>query len=162
MLDITDMNCKRKSESDIPDSVYDELILSGVNCSDCNEKLSKLEIVMHKHAGITKQEEMSCHKCWMGVAYDNNENTLMKIIAGRSILENTLTNTIFIASKTEEETQCKGKTREHIMWVGNLDIPVPNVAELMRELYEEIKHGDDEHKQWLKDKIELFITQKCL
>ncbi len=47
-----------------------------------------------------------------------------KIIAGKSILENTNTKTIFIADKLTEETQCKGDNRNHIEKVGDLDISV--------------------------------------
>lgn len=32
--------------------------------------------------------------------------------------------------------------------------------DLFKELYEEIAHGDDEHRKWLKDKIDEFITKK--
>lgn len=35
------------------------------------------------------------------------------------------------------------------------------LVSLLRELYEEIRHGDEEHQQWLKDKIEDFIKRKC-
>lgn len=35
-------------------------------------------------------------------------------------------------------------------------------ARMLRELYEEIKHGDEEHQQWLKNKIETFIKQRNL
>lgn len=30
---------------------------------------------------------------------------------------------------------------------------------LFLQLYEEIKHGDEEHQQWLKDKIDKFIEE---
>jgi hypothetical protein len=46
------------------------------------------------------------------------------ITRGKSILENTRTNTVFIADETCEKTQCKGKNREHIQKVGELDINV--------------------------------------
>jgi hypothetical protein len=85
-----------------------------------------------------------------------------KITANKSILENTKTNCVFIATKACEETQCEGPNREHIEWVGELDVPVPDCAELMRELYERIKHGDQEHMDWLKSEIESFIDTKCL
>lgn len=35
-----------------------------------------------------------------------------------------------------------------------------NNVSLFRELYEDIKHGDEEHQKWLKDKIEEFIKLK--
>ncbi|AGO48282.1 hypothetical protein Phi17:1_gp6 [Cellulophaga phage phi17:1] len=85
-----------------------------------------------------------------------------KIIANKSILENTSLNCIFIATKATEETQCLGNNRNHIQWVGDLDIPVPDVAVLIMELYDEIKHGDDEHKLWLKEKMQEFIDRKCV
>ncbi len=85
-----------------------------------------------------------------------------RITANKSILENTLTNSVFIATKATEETQCKGENREHIVWVGELDIPIPDTEELIMKLYEEIKHGDEEHQKWLKDKIKMFIEIECL
>ena len=30
------------------------------------------------------------------------------------------------------------------------------VYELLDKLYEDVKHGDDDHQKWLKDKIEEF------
>lgn len=36
------------------------------------------------------------------------------------------------------------------------------MAELLRQLYEEIKHGDAEHQKWLYDKIEDFIKERGL
>lgn len=36
------------------------------------------------------------------------------------------------------------------------------IAELLRELYIEIQHGDEEHKAWLRDKIEQFIKERGL
>jgi hypothetical protein len=34
------------------------------------------------------------------------------------------------------------------------------IRSLFLELYEETKHGDEEHQQWLKDKINDFIDKK--
>lgn len=31
---------------------------------------------------------------------------------------------------------------------------------LMKDLYEDIKHGDDEHREWLRVKMEEFVTRK--
>lgn len=84
-----------------------------------------------------------------------------KIIAGKSILLNTATNTTYIATKLTEKTQLEGPNRNHIEWTGELDIPIPDVEEILWQLYEDIKHGDDEHQQWLKDKIQMFILQNC-
>jgi bacterioferritin (cytochrome b1) len=85
-----------------------------------------------------------------------------KIIANKSILENKATKCIFIATKLTEETQCMGANREHIEWVGELDISVPDVAEVLRKLFKEIEHGEQEHRDWLKDKIETFIYDNDL
>ena len=82
---------------------------------------------------------------------------MQKITAGKSILENTSTNTVFIATKATEQTQCKGENRDHIVWVGELDVAIPDSKKLILQLYEEIKHGDEEHQKWLKNKIDLFI-----
>lgn len=30
---------------------------------------------------------------------------------------------------------------------------------LLNDLYEEIKHGDDDHKKWLKDRIDQFVKE---
>lgn len=80
-----------------------------------------------------------------------------KITAGKSILLNTLTNTTFIATEVTAETQLEGPNRNHIEWVGELDIPVPNVPEILWRLFDEIKHGDYGHQKWLRDKIQFFI-----
>lgn len=82
------------------------------------------------------------------------------IIAYKSILENTVLGTVFIAGPLEAQTQCEGENRDHIEWVGDLDVPVTDVAVVLRELYEEIKHGDQEHQDWLRNKIEEFIDFK--
>ncbi len=37
-----------------------------------------------------------------------------------------------------------------------------NSAKLMMELYEEIKHGDEEHQEWLKEKIKDFIKRRSI
>lgn len=86
----------------------------------------------------------------------------MRIIAYKSILENTLNNCVFIATPLDAITQCEGENRNHIQWVGELDVPVEDVAVLLRELYEEIKHGDQEHQDWLRNKIEEFIKYRGL
>jgi hypothetical protein len=85
---------------------------------------------------------------------------MKRIIAGKSILENTKTNTIFIASTVEQKTQLKGENRNHIIWAGELDVAIPDTKKLMMQLYEEIKHGDKDHQKWLKEKIQLFIEIK--
>lgn len=35
-----------------------------------------------------------------------------------------------------------------------------SVADLLRQLYKECEHGDEEHRKWLKDKFEDFITKQ--
>lgn len=35
-----------------------------------------------------------------------------------------------------------------------------NAIELIWSLYEEIKHGDEEHQKWLKDKIVEFLSTR--
>lgn len=85
-----------------------------------------------------------------------------RITAGRSILENTATGAVFIATKATEETQCLGPNRDHIQWVGELDVPIPDAAALLRELCAEIEHGDESHRAWLRAAVESFIERKCL
>lgn len=85
-----------------------------------------------------------------------------RIIANRTILLNTATNCTFIANKLDEDTQTgTGENDKHIEWTGQLDISIiSNFENLLNELYEEIKHGDEEHQQWLKDKIQEFISKQ--
>lgn len=85
-----------------------------------------------------------------------------KIIANKTILENTQTKAIWIAGKSDEETQLQHPSHSHIRPIGQITIPVKDTGEWMMKLYEEIKHGDDEHQQWLKNKIESFIERNCL
>lgn len=35
-----------------------------------------------------------------------------------------------------------------------------SVKKILNDLYKEIKHGDKEHKKWLKDKIQEFIKTR--
>jgi hypothetical protein len=50
---------------------------------------------------------------------------MSKIIAGRSILLNTVTNCTFVASKTDEEVQTSTRDSDkHIEWFGELNFPV--------------------------------------
>lgn len=42
-------------------------------------------------------------------------------------------------------------------WATHFDeIIKSRIQEKLDELYEDIKHGDEEHQKWLKDKIEEF------
>lgn len=36
------------------------------------------------------------------------------------------------------------------------------VKDLFEQLYEQIKHGDEEHQKWLKDEIDKFVTDKVV
>ena len=40
--------------------------------------------------------------------------------------------------------------------------PKSTVIALFNQLYEEVKHGDDEHQKWLHDKIQDFIKENVL
>lgn len=53
----------------LPEEIYDKYNNIKVFCSDCGEKLTRSEIMMHRHVGITEAEEMSCTGCWMKVDY---------------------------------------------------------------------------------------------
>jgi len=87
----------------------------------------------------------------------------MKIIANKSILHNNVTNCTYIAGKLDEKVQTGTRENDqHIEWMGDLDIPTKPQADTFRMLYEQIKHGDQEHQDWLKDKIEYFIKQQGL
>lgn len=44
----------------------------------------------------------------------------------------------------------------------NKEIKNAAIITLFKELYEEIKHGDEEHQKWLKDKIEDFIKRRVV
>ena len=43
---------------------YDELIKTGVVCSNCGKKLIDMEITMHRFTGIINPNEMMCQTCW--------------------------------------------------------------------------------------------------
>jgi hypothetical protein len=85
-----------------------------------------------------------------------------KVIAYKTILINTSTNCTFIASKLDEQIQTGSRNNDsHIEWAGELDISIiNNLKYLLYELYEDIKHGDEEHQLWLKNKIDDFIKIK--
>ena len=36
------------------------------------------------------------------------------------------------------------------------------IREILWKMYEEIKHGDEEHQAWLREKIENFIKENKL
>jgi len=85
----------------------------------------------------------------------------MKIIAGKSILHNNITNCTFIAGEVDEITQLSHHNHSHIEWVGDLNYAYPKQTPLLWELFEEIKHGDEDHQNWLKEAIQSFIDRKC-
>jgi len=70
-FELTDDKLKKGGE-EIPESEYDNLINQGVSCSYCGGQLSKDEITMHRHVGITETKDMSCQGCWMKAAYGDN------------------------------------------------------------------------------------------
>lgn len=84
------------------------------------------------------------------------------ITANLTVLHNTKTGAIFLATKATEETQCEGENRNHIKPIGDLTIKAPDAALLIRKLCAEILHGDDEHRKWLISKCENFIERECL
>ncbi len=43
---------------------------------------------------------------------------------------------------------------------GSYIVPPGKLKQMFMDLYEECKHGDDEHMNWLKNKIETFIDAK--
>ena len=45
------------------------------------------------------------------------------------------------------ETNSEESYNEHMKYMFN-------------ELYEDIKHGDEDHQKWLKDKINEFLTKR--
>lgn len=83
-----------------------------------------------------------------------------KITAYKSIVENTSNGSTFLASPLDEKVQYLNHSNNKTEWVGELDVAADNPADIIRELYEEIKHGDQEHQDWLKRKIEDFIEFK--
>lgn len=52
------MNNKLEYSELILESDYEKLLLTGVMCSNCGEKLSDTEIKMHKFVGIIEPTEM--------------------------------------------------------------------------------------------------------
>lgn len=83
-----------------------------------------------------------------------------KITAYRSIVENTSNGSTFLAGPLDEKVQYLNHENNKTEWVAELDVAADDPAEILRELYEKIKHGDEDHQKWLKDKIESFIEFK--
>jgi len=72
----------------------------------------------------------------------------LKVTAHKTILWNKSTDAVFLAGKLEETTQLEGTNRSHIVPVGcELTISPPDIRQVLLKLYEEIKHGDDEHQK---------------
>lgn len=65
------MNNKLEYSELILESDYEKLLLTGVMCSNCGEKLSDAEIKMHKFVGIIEPTEMCCQTCWLKFAYSD-------------------------------------------------------------------------------------------
>ncbi len=84
------------------------------------------------------------------------------ITAGLTILCNTSTGAIYVATKATEETQCEGEARNHIKPIGDMTIKTLDTADVIRKLCRGILHGDDEHKEWLIQECENFIERECL
>lgn len=65
---------------------------------------------------------------------------MKKIIAGKTILLNTVTNTTFIASNLDEKVQSGTRENDqHIEWTGELDIEVickDDIDAAMREVWD--------------------------
>jgi len=80
------------------------------------------------------------------------------ITAYKSILENKDLGTVFIASPLDEKVQYLNHENNNTVWVGELDVAVNNTAEILRKLFQEIKHGDQDDQDWLENKIEDFIN----
>jgi len=73
----------------------------------------------------------------------------------RLIIENKTNNTEFSCSLTETY-----KYLQHLKY-RKYPIPFERLCKsYLRELFQEIKHGDQEHQDWLENKIEDFIKEK--
>ena len=65
------MEEKNKNLRIISEKEYKKLLLSGVMCSCCGNKLRDDEILIHRFVGITDAKHMMCQMDWMRVAYMN-------------------------------------------------------------------------------------------
>ncbi len=83
-----------------------------------------------------------------------------KIIANKSIITNTISGCTYIATKANIIRENNHGADPKIQWEGDLTQPIPDLSVVLMELYEEIKHGDQEHQEWLKNKIADFINLK--
>ncbi len=85
-----------------------------------------------------------------------------RITANLTVLGNKNTGAVFLATSLAEKTQCSGENRDHIVPIGDLTIKVADPIDLIMKLYEEIKHGDQEHQDWLLNKCKEFLNKNCL
>lgn len=65
------MEEKSKNLGITSEKEYEKLLLSGVMCSCCGNKLSNDEILTHRFVEITDAKDMMCQMDWMRVAYMN-------------------------------------------------------------------------------------------
>jgi len=65
------MEEKNKNLGITSEKEYEKLLLSGVMCSCCGNKLSNDEILTHRFVEITDAKDMMCQMDWMRVAYMN-------------------------------------------------------------------------------------------
>jgi hypothetical protein len=63
------MKAENKNLRITSEKEYEKLLLSGVMCSCCGDKLSNDEILTHRFVGITESKDMMCQIDWMRVAY---------------------------------------------------------------------------------------------
>lgn len=63
--------------------------------------------------------------------------------------------------KMEKPKEIEGfNTTPHVEYPEKLEYTWLEVIELFIDLFEEIKHGDQEHQDWLRDKIKDFVALK--
>lgn len=65
------MEKKNKNLGITSEKEYEKLLLSGVMCSCCGNKLSNGEILIHRFVGITDSKDMMCQMDWIRIAYMN-------------------------------------------------------------------------------------------
>ena len=87
----------------------------------------------------------------------------MKIIAGKSVLKNLGTQHVWVANKFDAKNTGNHESHNHIIVIAELSNNLPQeIKPLFDQLFEEIKHGDEEHQNWLKDKIDSFLLKQGL
>ena len=87
----------------------------------------------------------------------------MRIKARQTILENNHSGGWYLATEEDQKTQSNNCPRGHKRSiVGQLNKPIPDIKDLLIELFDQIKHGDQEHQDWLRSKFDDYIKQKSL